>query len=230
MNLARTPQQYDMESGDLIDVKYETPPSPPPKERIGQNCGSLRKYVLKIMLRFRINGSDKTVQEFSLLPTDSFQTCMDSFCKKNLVADPGQVSFVLDGGKIDMRCTPENEDLEGGEIIDVLWNKQNDTRTEKLCPVVQAPQPHVPIDVTPITIKTKRNMQDRSKQFRIHQEDTLLKLKQGYMKYYKAKGCRNVKFYFKTLWLQNESATLSSLGLSDNDIIYAMENGKPYQP
>ena len=60
--------------------------------------------------------------------------------------------------------------------------------------------------------------------------DPLSTLHDEYMKYYKSKGCKSVKFYFRNALVQDLSVSFRDLGVADGDMIYAMENGKAYVP
>mmetsp|Transcript_52018 Transcript_52018/g.156117 ORF Transcript_52018/g.156117 Transcript_52018/m.156117 type:complete len:95 (-) Transcript_52018:125-409(-) len=65
----------------------------------------------------------------------------------------------------------------------------------------------------------------KSKKFKLYSNDTLDKLREGYKKYYKKRGCRSVEFYLHGAKL-NKKSTVESLGLREMDVIVAMENGK----
>lgn len=58
--------------------------------------------------------------------------------------------------------------------------------------------------------------------------DPLSSLQADYTKYYKSKGCKTVRFYFKDAHLGDTGRALRELGVGDGDVIYAMENGKAY--
>ena len=58
--------------------------------------------------------------------------------------------------------------------------------------------------------------------------DPLSHLKAEYEKYYKPKGCKTVKFYFRNSLLGDASRTLRELGIGDKAMVYAIENGKVF--
>ena len=71
----------------------------------------------------------------------------------------------------------------------------------------------------------------RQKTWKLTNTDPLSKLQMEYLKYYKSKGCKAVKFYFKNeLVSHNLTKTLRDLGVGDTDVVYAMENDKAYVP
>jgi len=146
-------------------------------------------------------------------------------------------------------ATPEDEDLEGGEMIDVTtavkatkkkkkqqdnglrrnatrsstrslpaYNDNNDDDDD--CQVVREI----------ITVQTSRNNSKtgKPKRFRLYSTDTFETLKEGYVKFYKKKGCRNVKFYFKNSLIVDIKKTLAESGVENMDSICAIENGKKY--
>ena len=49
---------------------------------------------------------------------EPFQKLFDQYCARKSI-DPKTVHFMLDGEKIHLGSTPADEDLEGGEIIEV---------------------------------------------------------------------------------------------------------------
>jgi len=83
-----------------------------------------------------------------------------------------------------------------------------------------------------ISVKTNRNRNKAPKQktWKLVDTDTLSKLKEDYVKLYKSKGCRSVKFYFENQLLQDVTKTFRELGIGEGDMMYAMENGKVYKP
>jgi len=72
-----------------------------------------------ISLKLRTNGNEKHIQSYDVLPTDPFSVLMDLFLEQNRNIARGDAVFMLDGFALSLDGTPENEDLEGGEIIEV---------------------------------------------------------------------------------------------------------------
>jgi len=68
----------------------------------------------------------------------------------------------------------------------------------------------------------------KPKQFRLYSTDTFVTLREGYVKYYKKKGCRTVKFYFRNSLIADINKTFIESGVRNMDSIYAIENGKKY--
>jgi len=75
-----------------------------------------------IALKIRINGSDKSCDTFSMVPSDSFQKLIDWVCQKQNVKQT-DCKFIFDGAPLNPRGTPCDEDLEGGEVMDVQIDK-----------------------------------------------------------------------------------------------------------
>lgn len=172
------------------------------------------RYVLKskLVLKFRINGTESHVLDITIGEKDPLQKAVDQFCVTKKCSQTEAI-FLLDGEPLSMKATPEGEDLEGGEIIDVVWKQKtkNETRGR------------------PITVQTIRNKATHQpKKFRLNQFDTVVKLKRGYMEYYKNKGCKTVKFYFDNKHVSDENATLASLGVGEMGTFHAVENGQSF--
>jgi hypothetical protein len=75
-----------------------------------------------IRLILRINGNDTTKEEYIIHKKDKFEQLHEAFCKKlqqkNKVFN--SVKLTLDGSVLSLSDTCQDEDLEGGEIIDVI--------------------------------------------------------------------------------------------------------------
>ena len=107
-------QNEDLEGGEIIDVTVSG-------EFIRKPVSVSQVKILqskRIKLRLRVNGNDSDLHLFQLVATDPFQKLMDAFCKK-VKKSVTSVQFELDGDKLNECSTCQNEDLEGGEIIDV---------------------------------------------------------------------------------------------------------------
>mmetsp|Transcript_8389 Transcript_8389/g.11999 ORF Transcript_8389/g.11999 Transcript_8389/m.11999 type:complete len:420 (-) Transcript_8389:232-1491(-) len=73
----------------------------------------------KIAVKIRINGKDSSVQTYKMELTERFQKIMDEFCGKNGVT-LSDCKFTFDGDVLRPMNTPQQEDLEGDEIVDVM--------------------------------------------------------------------------------------------------------------
>ena len=82
----------------------------------------------------------------------------------------------------------------------------------------------------PFQLPLQLNKNPRQKTWKVQNTDAISELKVEYMKYYKSKKCKSVKFYFKDTLIQDEAKSFRELGVGGDDIIYAMENGKAYVP
>ena len=74
--------------------------------------------IPRIKLKLRINGNDSEIDIFSVSISDPFQKLFDAFCRKRGVSS-NQVKYSLDGDMLNSQSNCRNEDLEGGELIDV---------------------------------------------------------------------------------------------------------------
>lgn len=225
----------------------------------------------EIPLKVRINGDAKSILTFGLAPTQQFRILIQKFHNRPLSPSTtpenlADCKFEFDGEVLNPLATPEDEDLEGGEMIDVTTavkatkkkKKQqdnglrrnatrsstrslpayNDNDDDDDCQVVREI----------ITVQTSRNNHiipligiymasaacitqsktGKPKRFRLYSTDTFETLKEGYVKFYKKKGCRNVKFYFKNSLIVDIKKTLAESGVENMDSICAIENGKKY--
>ena len=75
-----------------------------------------------IRLILRINGVDASKEEYSLDKQDTFQKLHDSFRIKQEQRKKiyKSIKLTLDGSVLSLSDTCINEDLEGGELIDVI--------------------------------------------------------------------------------------------------------------
>uniref|UniRef100_A0A7S3VAG0 Ubiquitin-like domain-containing protein n=1 Tax=Chaetoceros debilis TaxID=122233 RepID=A0A7S3VAG0_9STRA len=73
-------------------------------------------------LKFRSNGCSKSIDTFSISPSSPFKTLMDMYFKKYGLKE-SNCKFMLDGDVLNPKGTPNGEDLEGGEVIDVTVDK-----------------------------------------------------------------------------------------------------------
>ncbi len=94
------------------------PNSKPSGSSTTQMAGSSGGLEIKI----RLNGSDKDVSSFSILPSETFQKLMEYVCQKFNVKN-SDCKYIFDGVPLNANYTPNDEDLEGGEVIDVQINK-----------------------------------------------------------------------------------------------------------
>ena len=110
----------------------------------------------KVTFKLRINGKDESIQELSIGDRNAFRVLIQKFCQKNSKEEK-DVSFILDGEKLNPNATPQREDLEGGEILDVIIieksNQSTATGTSRNVAVNSSIHGNDEI----ITIKTIRN-------------------------------------------------------------------------
>mmetsp|Transcript_23861 Transcript_23861/g.35474 ORF Transcript_23861/g.35474 Transcript_23861/m.35474 type:complete len:93 (-) Transcript_23861:123-401(-) len=81
-----------------------------------------------------------------------------------------------------------------------------------------------------INVLTLRNnvQSARTKKFRLSNDSTIQKMKQGYIKYYRKKGCSSVIFYHNNKQITDLKQTFVTLGINDMDTVIAMENGRKF--
>ena len=188
-----------------------------------------------INLIFRVNGKVSETERISIRMKETFQLAMESFAQRRKVT-VSQCKFVFDGEVLRSLSTPEQLDLEGGEIIDVSVMESvpqqraatnQRTTTAAVSVTSSAAAAAAPVM---ITIETNRNQNNnpRQKKWKLLNTSSIAKLKTDYCKYYKSKGCKSVQFYFRNTLIQDESNLLRDLGIGDGDTVYAMENGKAF--
>lgn len=68
-------------------------------------------------IRIQVRTKEQTYK-FEIQKTDTFQKLFDGFCKHTNL-DPKTVSFIFDGDELDLTLTPEDEDLDDDDLIDV---------------------------------------------------------------------------------------------------------------
>jgi hypothetical protein len=188
-----------------------------------------------ITLIFRVNGKVSETERISIRMKETFQLAMESFAQRRNVT-VSQCKFVFDGEVLRSLSTPEQLDLEGGEIIDVSVAESvpqqraiTNQRTATAAVSVAAAGAAAAAPVM-ITVETNRNQNNnpRQKKWKLLNTSSIAKLKTDYCKYYKSKGCKSVQFYFRNTLIQDESNLLRDLGIGDGDTVYAMENGKAF--
>ena len=86
------------------------------------NSSTINGSVGGISLKIRVNGNDKQCEQYSILPKEHFQTMIDWFCTKHGVLQK-DCQFIFDGCPLNPKGNAEEEDLEGGEVIDVKVDK-----------------------------------------------------------------------------------------------------------
>lgn len=68
-------------------------------------------------ITIQVRTNEKTYK-FGIARTDTFQKLFDGFCSHTNL-DPKTVKFIFDGEDLDLSSTPEDEDLEDDDLIDV---------------------------------------------------------------------------------------------------------------
>ena len=110
LNLNSCCKNEDLEGDEILDVKIVGP------------CNQGRANMSnekRIKLKMRVNGNEKEIHILQISTTDPFQKLIDAFCKK-VGRNSSSVKFTLDGDPLNVQSCCKNEDLEGGEIIDVI--------------------------------------------------------------------------------------------------------------
>jgi hypothetical protein len=62
----------------------------------------------------------------------------------------------------------------------------------------------------------------------VRDTSTVLTVKSCYLTYYKKKGCKSVIFYHNNVPIIDVNQTFASLGITDSDVLAAMENGRKF--
>lgn len=184
-----------------------------------------------IDLKLRINGKANDVETLRIQLKGKFQSLMSRLAEKRGVT-VDCCTFVIDGEAIGPGSTPEDYDLEGGEMIDVSIQEA------KKQPVATSSRPmaqskRIPTaangPVTSIKVQTNRNKTSKkTKSWKLSSDSPLSQLRAMYMKYYKSKGCKSVDFYSEQTLIQGDNMSFKDLGISDNCTLIAMENSKSF--
>lgn len=238
----KTPGFYDKEDEDLVDVVVDgsavaaaaaassSSSSSGELSTTRRNASPPRRRPLptssgrRIPVKLRINGSDASIQRYSLRTDEPFRALLERFSEKNGGAPIAKCSFVFDGERLRPEGTPGEVDMEGDEIVDVVVDESllvadaaegtaaaRPEAPTRAAPSASAPERPPPPpsrppqssarttpERVPITVQTIRNngkANVRPKKFRLYSTDPLSKLKSGYVEHYKKKGCRKVTFH-----------------------------------
>lgn len=83
-------------------------------------CGKHNHFGNGILtLKVRINGNAQSIQSYKMNPTESFQKLIQLVRNNNGGIDSRECKFIFEGMSLNPKGTPEDEDLEGDEMIDV---------------------------------------------------------------------------------------------------------------
>eukprot|EP00568_Trieres_chinensis_P012217 CAMPEP_0183302560 /NCGR_PEP_ID=MMETSP0160_2-20130417/8296_1 /TAXON_ID=2839 ORGANISM="Odontella Sinensis, Strain Grunow 1884" /NCGR_SAMPLE_ID=MMETSP0160_2 /ASSEMBLY_ACC=CAM_ASM_000250 /LENGTH=286 /DNA_ID=CAMNT_0025465341 /DNA_START=33 /DNA_END=893 /DNA_ORIENTATION=- len=257
LDLSSTPKSEGLVDNTILEICDEMERQK--QLQINHDLESTSLKSGKIFVKCRINGDNETMKRYGLCPRDPFQLMINEFCLKTGVPS-AECKFNFDGNLLRPSDTPVSLDIEGDEIIDVVIQKSGLAReasiftakssTPSLHPelsssaqstsanCVTSQEEITGSDVTSVgrekdvvAILVLRNGHSaKPKKFRLYHSDTIGKLKQGYKTVYKNRKCRSVAFYLNDSKIQNDTATLFSLGLKDMDSLVAMENGRKYSP
>ena len=89
-------------------------------ENVNQNGGDATNNAKNgISLRIRMNGDDKQIQMYKIKHTDKFSKLLQLFLEKNDLPEH-KATLEFDGMALDLNLTPQGEDLDGDEIIEVI--------------------------------------------------------------------------------------------------------------
>ena len=75
-----------------------------------------------IIVKIRINGDDKSISTYCISMNAKFQTLMNQVYERNHVVQ-SDCTFQFDGDRLNPNSTPDDEDLEGDEVIEVKIDK-----------------------------------------------------------------------------------------------------------
>ena len=76
--------------------------------------------------------------------------------------------------------------------------------------------------------QNSKGINTRKKKFKVRDTSRLSSFRDGYLKYYGKKGCTSVTLYHDHDAILDLDSTFASLGIINNDVLVAMENGKDY--
>jgi hypothetical protein len=211
--------------GKLLEAVSDELPCPP-------SSLSINKLSLKVRVVY-VGEKNFTEQSFDIGHNEAFSVLIDQFCEKNNLSRI-DCKFKFDGGDLSLNGTPEDEGLEGGEIIDVFVKKSPKT-SSSIQPTMNASNVNGAVTGTTslqsrgqvISLQIVRNQAGRPRKFLMNSNDLISKLTTAYGKIYRSKGCISVQFYHKGL-LINDNRTIQEHGLQNMDVLNAIENGMPY--
>lgn len=104
MDTTKTPASFELSDGDSIDVEIH--------KKVA------KKAIPMIKLMFR--SSKESSDEMRVGKTHKFGVeIMDQYRQLKKLSKRKKIQFMLDGDAIGANTTPEDEDLDGGEIIEV---------------------------------------------------------------------------------------------------------------
>jgi hypothetical protein len=95
-------------------------------------CGKNNYFGNGILtLKVRINGNVQSIQNYKMNPTESFQKLVQLVCNNIGGIDSRECKFIFEGLALNPNGTPEDEDLEGDEMIDVSIDEATLARIEQ---------------------------------------------------------------------------------------------------
>ena len=211
-----------------------------------------------IDVKLRINGQANDVETLRIQVKGKFQSLMSRLAeKKGVTVDC--CKFVIDGEAIRPGSTPEDYDLEGGEMIDVsIPEVKKQPAATSSRPLAQSKRVLTAANGTATTIKVQTNRNKTSKKtksWKLSSDAPLSKLRTEYIKYYRSKGCKvglesrtalllsvvltldyfacvhrqSVEFYSGQTLIQGDNMSFKDLGILDNCTLVAMENSKSFR-
>ena len=121
-----TPRSVGMKSGNTLAHPITLHIQLSPNDMIQKKSNNHNDAILgnKLTFKLRVNGNDKDIQEFAMGHKNHFEFLIQQFRNKNNTNNK-KVKFILDGDTINPKASPMSEDLEGGEIIDVIIKETN---------------------------------------------------------------------------------------------------------
>ena len=120
LSMSERPMDYQMIDGDTIVIYLNDIVIDPAvkaaasSHQATQSNGNMVTLIVRSkdeQTKFKIGGKDK------------FKKLFDGYCKRFNV-QPNTIKFVFDGDTLDLDSTPEDEDMEDGDIIDVHAKKK----------------------------------------------------------------------------------------------------------
>ena len=108
---------YKMQEGDEIKIYPQGQAASLFDDDFGDLSVSNSAQDTSDMVTITVRTKD-TSYKFGIKRTDTFRKLFDGFCA-HTKTDPSSISFIFDGEDMDLDLTPEDEDMDDGDIVDV---------------------------------------------------------------------------------------------------------------
>ena len=113
---------YQMVDGDTIVIYLNDLLNDPSLKPLSGSAPVASQNSSAPTVTLIVRSKDEQTK-FKLATTDKFKKLFDGYCKKYEI-QPNTIKFIFDGDSLDLDSTPETEDMEDGDIIDIQQKKK----------------------------------------------------------------------------------------------------------